>query len=185
MKTLQHLLLEFYDREGIPNGGIDSKYFSIRFLGVKISLPNVAYRKRVIHIHDLQHVLNQCDTSWKGEGYIAGWELATGIWRYPVLGMVSLWTFGYCVWQYPRSVYDGYKKGLTMTGIVDLKMTRQDLLAWDLQTLQRKTTKANPKNIRLLQKVQFGLWILLAVCVFLLPIVVLAVGIIGIKNLFY
>ena len=169
MKTLEDHLQEFYLREGIPNGGNDKKYFSICFLGLNLKLPNVAYRKKNIHIHDLQHVLNQCDTSWKGEGYIAGWELATGIWRYPVLAMISLWTMGYCVCQYPRSVYKGYKKGLTMTGIVGLKMKRQDLLALDLQTLRRKTTKTKQIKISLLHTVQFAMWAVTAMCVFILP----------------
>lgn len=185
MKTLQNLLQEFYEREGIPMGGVNSKYFTIRFLGVNLQLPNVAYRKKVIHVHDLQHVLNQCDTSWKGEAYIAGWELATGIWRHPVLAVVTLWTLGYCVWQFPKAVYRGYKKGLTMTGIIDLKMSKEDLLALDLETLRYKTTKKFPKNINLLEKIQFGLWVILAVCLFLLPVFVLAVGIIEVKKLFY
>ena len=170
MKTLQDLLNEFYERESIPKGGIDSKYFSIRILGVNLQLPNVDYRKKAIHIHDLQHVLNQCDTSWKGEGYIAGWELATGIWRHPLLAVVTLWTLGYCIWQFPKAVYRGYKKGLTMTGIIELKMSKEYLLALDLETLRHKTTKKFPKNIKLLQKIQFGLWVIAGVCVFLLPL---------------
>lgn len=170
MKTLQDLLEEFYKREGIPKGGIDCKYFSIQILGVNLQLPNLAYRKKVIHVHDLQHVLNQCDTSWKGEAYIAGWELGTGIWRHPILALVTLWTMGYCIWQFPKAVYRGYKKGLAMTGIIDLKMSKEDLLALDLETLKHKTTKEFPKNINLLQKLQFGLWVIAGEWVFLLPL---------------
>lgn len=177
MKTLEDHLQEFYLREGIPNGGIDNKYFSICFLGLNLKLPNVAYRKKNIHIHDLQHVLNQCDTSWKGESYIAGWELATGMWRYPVFGLVSLWTVGYCLWRYPKSIYKGFKKGLNMSGVIDLKMKRQELLAIDLETLQHKTTKTKENKISLLHKLQFSMWAVTGICIFILPFILIMAGV--------
>ena len=43
----------------------------MKVFGINLRLPNPQFRKDVIHIHDIQHILNNCDITWKGEGFIA------------------------------------------------------------------------------------------------------------------
>jgi len=72
--TLSKLLAEFYVANGIPeNGGIEEDTFQLKVFFINLTLPNPKFRKELTHIHDIQHVLNNCDTSWKGEGFISGW----------------------------------------------------------------------------------------------------------------
>ena len=71
--TLEKLLINFYKENGIPEkGGVDKNTFEMDILGIQLNLPNPQFRKDVIHIRDIQQLLNGCDTSWKGEGFIAG-----------------------------------------------------------------------------------------------------------------
>ena len=64
---LDKLLVDFYLKNGIPeNGGVNKSSFEMNVLGINLKLPNPEFRKEMIHIHDIQYLLNHCDTSWKG-----------------------------------------------------------------------------------------------------------------------
>ena len=70
--TLNKLLSEFYKKNGMPpDGGINKNTFGLKVLGINLKLPNPKFRKDVTHIHDIHHILNKCNTSWKGETFIA------------------------------------------------------------------------------------------------------------------
>ena len=117
-------MIEFYKENGIPeNGGIDKDTFEIKIFGIKLKFPNPKFRKDVTHIHDLQHILNDCDTSWKGEAFIAGWEISTGMWKYFPVCTFSFWAMGYSLWLHPKAVFSGFKKGLNDIGIIDLMLS--------------------------------------------------------------
>jgi hypothetical protein len=64
---LDRLLEDFYTKNQIPeDGGIYHDTFHIKIVGLNLKLPDPRFRKEVIHIHDIQSILNQCDTTWKG-----------------------------------------------------------------------------------------------------------------------
>lgn len=109
--TIEVLLDEFYEKNGIPkDGGIDDKTFEFKVFGIKLNLPNPKFRRDALHIHDIQHILNNCDTSWKGEGFISGWEISTGMGKYFPLGLLSLWAMGYGLWfmDLPKSCFQWF-----------------------------------------------------------------------------
>ena len=110
--TLEKYLTNFYKENGIPEkGGVDKNTFEMDVLGIQLKLPNPQFRKDVIHIHDIQHLLNDCDTSWKGEGFIAGWKISTGLWKHFPICVFSIWNIGYSLWIYPRWYIMVLKKG--------------------------------------------------------------------------
>ncbi len=140
--TLDKLLIEFYKENGIPeNGGIDNDTFEMKVLGMNLKLPNPKFRKDVIHIHDIQHLVNKCDTSWKGEGFIAGWEISTGFWKYFPICIFSFWAMGYSLWLYPIAVLKGFKKGLNDVGIIDLQISKSDFMKMEYDDLIKKVRK--------------------------------------------
>tara|TARA_B110000879_G_scaffold106504_1_gene143322 strand:+ start:44 stop:283 length:240 start_codon:yes stop_codon:yes gene_type:complete len=78
--TISQALQQFYEENNFNNdGGLSEDYFDLKFNLFTLKLPNTQFRKDVIHIHDIQHILYKCDTSWKGEAFIAGWKISTGI----------------------------------------------------------------------------------------------------------
>ncbi len=179
--TLDKILAEFYKENGIPeNGGIDKKTFELKVFGIYLKLPNPQFRKDVIHIHDIQHILNKCDTSWKGEAFIAGWEISTGFWKHFPIVIFSLWAMGYSLWLYPKAVYQGFKKGLNDIGIIDLKVSKSEFMKMEFNKLVEITRKEKVTKMGVFQWVQFLFWILICQMIFLFPLLIVIIGIIWI-----
>ncbi|GGD10863.1 hypothetical protein [Hyunsoonleella pacifica] len=177
--TLEKLLDEFYVKNGIPqNGGIDNKTFEFKVFGLKLNLPNPKFRREALHIHDIQHILSNQDTSWKGEGFIAGWEISTGMWKHFRLGFMSLWAMGYSLWIYPKSVYNGFKKGLNDIGIIDLKISKLDFMKMEYSELLKICQKEKITEMNTFHWIQLLFWVVISQLVFLLPILVVGIGII-------
>jgi hypothetical protein len=144
--------------------------------GLKLNLPNPKFRREALHIHDIQHILNNCNTSWKGEGFIAGWEISTGIWKHFQLGFLSLWAMGYSLWIYPKSVLNGFKKGLNEIGIIDLKISRSNFMKMEYSELIRITKKEKTTEINVIQWTKFLLWIITSQIIFLFPLIAIGIG---------
>ena len=170
--TLDELLNQFYLDNGIPeNGGIDKDTFEMGVFGINLKLPNPKFRKEVTHIHDIQHILNHCDTSWKGEGYIAGWEMATGFWKYAPICIFSFWAMGYSLWLYPKSVYEGFTKGLTNVGIIELNITKTEFMKMEFQYLEELTKKKGKQTNAMSKWFGFLLCSFISQIVFLFPLI--------------
>jgi len=181
--TLDKLLAEFYKRNGIDeNGGINDDTFAIKVLGINLKLPNPKFRKDMIHIHDIHHILNKCNTSWKGEAYIAGWEISTGFWRYFPICILSLWTMGYSLWLHLKAVLQGFKKGLNDIGIIDLKISKSELMKIEYDQLINITTKEKTIEIGVTEWLQFLFWLLISQIIFLFPLILIITSIIYLKK---
>lgn len=175
--TLKKLLNDFYIQNGIPkDGGIDKDTFVFKVFGLRLNLPNPKFRREALHIHDIQHILNNKDTSWKGEGFIAGWEISTGMWKHFQLGVMSLWAMGYSLWIYPKQVFNGFKKGLNDIGIIDLKISKSDFMKMEYSELIRITKKERKTEMKSLQWAKFLFWTLTSQIIFLFPFLVIVIG---------
>jgi hypothetical protein len=144
--------------------------------GLKLNLPNPKFRREALHIHDIQQILNNCNTSWKGEGFIAGWEISTGIWKHFQLGFLSLWAMGYSLWIYPKSVLNGFKKGLNEIGIIDLKISKSNFMKMEYSELIRITKKEKTTEMNFIQWTKFLLWIITSQIIFLFPLIAIGIG---------
>lgn len=170
---LDKLLQKFYMENGIPeNGGIDKDTFEMKVMGLNLKLPNPKFRKEVIHIHDIQHLLNNCNTSWKGEGFIAGWEIATGFWKYFPICVFSFWAMGYSFWLHPKSVYNGFKKGLNDIGIIELNLSKETFMKMEFRDLVQLTSKNSKTEMTFLKQIQFLFWVLVSQIIFLFPFII-------------
>lgn len=168
--TLREHLDSFYTTYNIPaEGGVHDKTFEVPLPFVTLTLPNFAWRKRMLYVHDLEHVLNKQDTSWSGEIFIASWEISTGFWRnFPVI-FFPLWTMGWGLWWHPTSVWRGFKKGYTDGGIAPLRIGYDEMLTYTLEQLKALTLGKRAKRSRLMLYVRFLPWLLLSQLVFLFP----------------
>lgn len=169
--TIRELLEKFYSDNGLPiYGGSEQYTFLLTVFGLKLYVPNFKFRKKALYIYDVEHILNNCDTSWKGEAFIAGWEISTGMWRHIPLAFLSLWAMGYSLWLHPKQVFYGFKTGLNFIGIIDLTINKEDLLNlhyYELENLLRKDTTV---SMGLLQWCIFLFWCFIGEFVFLLPL---------------
>src|SRR5665647_1902457 len=138
--NLSDHLDEFYRKYNIPAiGGVNDKTFEVPLPIFTLILPNFKWRKKMLHIHDLEHILNEQDTSWKGEMFIASWEISTGFWKHFPIIIFPLWTMGWGFWKHPSSVLNGFQKGNSDHGIANLNVPQHKLLEMNLMQLQALT----------------------------------------------
>jgi len=176
MLTLKEELNLFYKKYNLPeDGGVDDKTFGVPLPFFELKLPNYAWRKRMLHVHDLEHILNKQDTTWRGEIFIASWEIATGFWKYFPICIFPLWTVGFGLFKHPSSVYNGFLKGSHDTGIAQIKMQREELLKLNITDLHILTEdKKHFARLKFLLKLVLGSFT--GLIVFLLPFLLLLLG---------
>ena len=125
---------------------------------------------------------NNCDTSWKGEAFIAGWEISTGMWKYFPICTFSFWAMGYSFWLHPKAVFSGFKKGLNDIGIIDLKISKTDFMRMELEELEKITKKEKSTEMGSIEWFKFMfLWIISQV-IFISPLIIIAIGILWMSK---
>ncbi len=166
---ISNKLSEFYRNNNLAiDGGEKDSYFYLKFKLFKLKLPNSDFRKKVVYIHDIQHILYDCDVTWKGEAFIAGWEIATDIWKYFPLGIMSLWATGFSFLLHPKEVFRGYKQGLLCNGVIDLKISKKEILNLSISDVKNLIKRKQPKQFNWFV---FLFWILTAELVVFLPLI--------------
>ncbi|MFM2292167.1 MAG: hypothetical protein RIS29_1980 [Bacteroidota bacterium] len=170
--TLREHLDSFYQQYNIPpEGGVHDKTFEVPLPFVKLTLPNFPWRRRMLYVHDLEHILNQQDTSWPGEIFIASWEISTGFFRnFPVI-FFPLWTMGWGLWTHPKSVFNGFRKGHTDHGIATLKIGYDEILDYNLPQLQALTLNRRSGRSVVLFLIKLLFWIFVSQLIFLFPLI--------------
>lgn len=172
--TLREHLDQFYLQYNIPeNGGVDNKTFEVPLSVFTLTLPNFPWRKRMLYIHDLEHILNEQDTSWKGEIFIASWEISTGYYKnFPII-IFPLWVMGWGCWKHPSTVWRGFRKGFTDKGIARLGLEKAKLLDLELDDLKKLTLMKRDNRFKPFLFLKFFVWILYSQFLFLSPALLL------------
>ena len=85
---------------------------------------------------------------------------------------------GYSFWLHPKAVFNGFKKGLNDIGIIDLKISKADFMKMEFEELQKITKKDKSTEMGIIQWSEFIFWLIISQVVFLIPLVVLIIGII-------
>lgn len=112
----------------------------------------------------------ECNTSWYGESFISGWEIGSKIWKHYPIGFISLWATGFSLLNYPKQVLKGYKAGLKCRGVIDLDISKKDILQLSTKEVREKITKQQPTKFNWLI---FIFWCLMSQIVFLFPLLIL------------
>ena len=173
--NLREQLDEFYSKYDIPaEGGVNDKTFEVPLPVFKLTLPNFPWRQRMLFIHDLEHILNEQDTTWQGEIFIASWEISTGFFKnFPVI-LFPLWTMGWGFWKHPSAVLRGFRKGHTDKGIARLNIDKDRLLNLELHQLRELTLNKRAHRFGMLLPLKLMGWWLVSQLVFFSPIILLA-----------
>jgi len=128
----------------------------------------------MLYIHDLEHILNKQDTTWKGEIFIASWEISTGYYKnFPII-LFPLWTMGWGFWKHPLVVLRGFSKGYADKGIARLNMEQEKLLELELPQLQILTLNKRTNRSKISFHIRLLGWLLISQFVFLSPVAMLA-----------
>lgn len=84
----------YFQRNGFSLAGYSAPTFTLRFLGIPVTFPSTANRRRALPWHDLHHILTGYGTDWIGEAEIGAWELRAGGLSLARFGMVVYWLDG-------------------------------------------------------------------------------------------
>lgn len=102
----------YFEENGFGDGGYDDRFVVLRAAGLPVVVfPNTKQRVRSVRFHDLHHVLTGYDTSWRGEGEIAAWELASGCRDHFAAWVLNFWAalVGVCI--APRALLRAARRG--------------------------------------------------------------------------
>lgn len=167
--TVSESLQDFYYKNNFAkDGGESEDTFDLKFRFFSLKLPNSQFRKKVIHIHDIQHILYNCNTSWKGEAFITGWEIVTGFWKHLPVGFFSIWAMGFSLLTHPKA-------GLNTKGVIDLKMKKETLLKLSIPELKLLIKKEKTQKLNWFL---FIFWATLSKTVVLFPLLLIIYGLI-------
>jgi len=102
----------YFSSHGLgPDGGYDASHVVFPVGPWRLSLPNVAARRRALPLHDLNHLATGYETSWTGESEIAAWELASGCGMYPAVWFLSIVAFSVGLIIAPRRLWRAFTRG--------------------------------------------------------------------------
>lgn len=83
---------------------------------------------------------------------------------------------GYSLWIYPKSVFNGFKKGLNEIGVIDLKISKSNFMKMEYSELIRITKKENATEMNALQWTKFLFWVITSQIIFLFPLIAIGIG---------
>ena len=102
----------YFAENGFGDGGYDDRFVVLRVAGVPaLVFPNTKQRVRSVRIHDVHHVLTGYPTSWRGEGEIAAWELASGCRDHWAAWVLNFWAALIGLVIAPGSVWRAFRRG--------------------------------------------------------------------------
>ncbi len=102
----------YFAENGFGDGGYDARFVVLRVAGVPaLAFPNTKQRVRSVRIHDVHHVLTGYPTTWRGEGEIAAWELASGCGAHWAAWHLNLWAALIGLFIAPRAIGRAFRRG--------------------------------------------------------------------------
>jgi hypothetical protein len=167
--TVKESVQQFYDiNQFSDDGGVNDSYAWIKFWIIKIPIPNPKSRKNNLLFHDINHLLTNNDTSWRGESSVSAWEIASGGWqKFYFPWILTLWAMGLGTVFYPKTTIEYFKKGLTMRNALNSGLSKTEILNFKVSDLIIQLSN-QPKTDKSLV-----FWMVTSFLVFISPFIVL------------
>lgn len=109
------------------DGGYEAQWVGIRIGWIRLVLPNTPGRVRAMPRHDLHHILTGYPPDWRGETFLAAWELASGHGRYWTARLICLWAFALGLLAHPRQLFRAFREGRKHRSLYTLQLDPWDL----------------------------------------------------------
>jgi ubiquinone biosynthesis protein Coq4 len=120
----------YFAENGFGEGGYDDRWVVLRAFGVPVlAFLNTKQRVRSVRFHDVHHVLTGYATTWRGEGEIAAWELASGCRDHWVAWYLNGWALLIGLFIAPRAIARAFRRGRRSRNLYDR--------SWDDALLER------------------------------------------------
>ncbi|WP_281612746.1 hypothetical protein [Flammeovirga sp. SubArs3] len=147
-QSIKYHLDKFYgdNPEFGEDGGIHEKWAWLEFGFFKIPFPNFKSRSDIIYLHDVNHIINDYDTTWKGEVSVSAWEISTGMGRFLTGWLFASFAFGFGILTYPKSVYRAFMKGRITKSLFKMEIPKEELLNMSLKEVKQITNHEEKVN---------------------------------------
>lgn len=167
----------YYRTHGLPaDGGASDAWFRVHIGTFSIPLPNPPARRRAVFFHDVNHLVTGYDTTFSGgEMQIGAFEVGAGCGRYLIAWLLNLDLLALGLVAKPRTVFTAFLRGRRSASLY-----RQGLDAATLGTFtvaevrSRLRLDADRSPARLADRLVFAAWGLVAITVFVAPILLIA-----------
>jgi hypothetical protein len=136
--TVRQARQAYFERAGLTEAGYDARWVRLQAGPIPLWFPNTAARVRAVKLHDLHHVVTGYDTSWKGEGQIAAWELAAGCGRHWAAWALNSGALLVGLAIAPRRTLRAWKRGRRSRTLYNLRELDEALLDLDLAELRAR-----------------------------------------------
>lgn len=135
--TIEEALDVFYKENGFSQEDAGKNYYRINIGPLVTYVYNPESRKKVVHLHDIEHILYEIDTSLEGEAEISAISLASNGYKpwvnyaYGTLGVLT----GLLIDR--KRIIKGFIKGLKRKSIFEYAKGR-DLLSMKVGELRQE-----------------------------------------------
>jgi ubiquinone biosynthesis protein Coq4 len=120
----------YFAENGLGDGGYHDRFVVLRVAGLPVvAFPNTRQRVRSVRFHDVHHVLTGYATSWRGEGEIAAWELASGCRDHWAAWWLDFWAALIGLVLAPRQIVRAFRRGRASRNLYERE--------WDDAILER------------------------------------------------
>lgn len=133
-----------------------------------LQLPNFAWRRRALLLHDLHHLLLACPWTPSGEFRMAAWEFAAGRFRHPCATAFCLPLVGLGALLCPQHTFEAFIHGRGSRSLYADGLT-PEVLGCSLATLRGRLLPAQPPVAAAADRLAYAGWVLLAWSWTLLP----------------
>lgn len=179
--TVGQAIAKFYlENDFGDEGGVNEKYAWIKFGFFSIPIPNAESRRKNVYLHDINHIITDNNTTWKGESAVSSWEIASGGWgNLYIPWILTLWAMGLGVLFYPKNTLKSFEQGLSMNNAFTCGLTKSDIFSLsvpDLRLLLDNKSKRNTNPY---------LWMFISFFVFLTPFLIGIIAIWLFLNMYY
>lgn len=175
--VIAEALAAYYRAHGLPpDGGASDPWFRAAIGPLSIRLPNPPARRRAVRLHDINHLATGYNTVFsEGEMAIAAFEVGAGCGGYFLVWLINLSMFALGLGIQPRAQWEAFIRGRHSTSVYHLDHEvagLDELTIIDVRALLQLDSA--PTTRRLMDAMSFLAWTVVAVTLWLTPLLVTA-----------
>jgi hypothetical protein len=163
-----------FKNHGLPlDGGYNDVWVVLTFGFLTFYIPNTRARKKAVPLHDIHHIVTGYASTPIGEAEISAWELAAGIYDKHFARFINLAALLYGFILFPKRTFTAYLRGRNSHTLYNTPFS-EALLNEKLKTIQKKLLPDVIPKPTLTDWLYYCVLILLAIIVFILPVIIIA-----------
>lgn len=136
--TVEEALTVFFGSEHLGREAYEDAVNYAKIGPITIPFPNPSARRRIVYLHDVNHILSGYDTTYGGEGEVSAWELASGFPRHCWIGyFYAPIAFTAGLFVAPLRMWKAWKRGRKEKNSCHAPLSREQMMATKVGELRR------------------------------------------------